>query len=219
MAPRSALLGTKALVVELQAQQGTLHLILGLSSNEGSAGLLSLDPAAIRTSNAASWVLRHASGVHVLAAPGGVHPDGRLDPPHAQAIVNAVAGMADLVLIDLPPSWSATSEAVLGISHVVVLVLEPTKMGLEAAAAMASTIRSFAKPAADFRLIVVARSPMASPIPTRQIQEKLGWGLLGSIPPAADESAHAQQLGTLVVQTQPNSTISQAYREIARQLV
>ncbi len=215
----AAQLGTSAVVVELQAQQGSLQLILGLSSNDGSTGLLSLDPTAIRKSNAAGWVTRHASGVQVLAAPSGVHPDRHLDPAHAEAIVGALAGMAQVVLIDLPPGWSEASEAALRMSQVVILVLEPTRVGLETAAAASSYLRSIARPGADLRLIVVARSPTASPISARQIQERLGWGLLGSIPPAADESAHAQQLGTLVIQSQPDSTVSQAYRDIARQIL
>jgi pilus assembly protein CpaE len=214
-----ALSGTSALVAELHAQQGSLRSMLGLGPDDGSAGLQALDPAAIRTSNAAGWVIRHASGVQVLAAPGGVLPDRRLEPAQAEAIVSALAGLADLVLVDLPSWWSAASDAVLRMSHVVVLVLDPTKLGLESGAEAATYLRSCARPAADLRLVVVARSPMASPIAARQIQERLGWGFLGSVPPAADECAHAQLLGTLVVQTQPDSTISRAYRDIARQIV
>jgi MinD-like ATPase involved in chromosome partitioning or flagellar assembly len=43
--------------------------------------------------------------------------------------------------------------------------------------------------------------------------------VLGGIPPAPDECARAQQLGSPIVQSAPDSTATEAFKQLARAFV
>ena len=83
---------------------------------------------------------------------------------------------------------------------------------------MAAYAKTKARPAAELHVVIINRAPLATPVSPRQIQERLGWTVVGGVPPAPDECARAQQLGTPVVQAAPDSTACQAFTSLARGL-
>ncbi len=208
--------GKRALAAELRAKMGQMHAMLGLAAGDGMLGLLALDPPHIHAKSITAWVVRHTSGLQVLPAPTGIGPDARIEGAQALAIVAALASLADTVLIDLPPFPSPEGEAVLGVSDRVLMTMEPTRLGLEAAFVMAAYAKAHARPAADLRVVVISRAPLATPISARQIQERFGWTVLGGVPPAPDDCARAQQLGTPLIQAAPDSTATEAFKQLAR---
>jgi DNA-binding response OmpR family regulator len=206
----------RVIVAELRPELGHLQTLLGLGSGEGTQGLLALDAQAILAKSITGWVIRHNSGLQVLAAPTGIRPDLAITAEQSQAIVTALSRLADFVLLDLPPFPRLESEAALGLSDRVLLTMEPTRLGLESATAMAAYAKVHARPAAELRVLIINRAPLTAPVSARQIQEQLGWTVLGAIPPAPDDAARAQQLGSPVVYAVPDSSLSQASKEIAR---
>ena len=214
-----SLQGKRVIVAELRPGLGHLQTMLGLAAGDGTLGLYALDPSQIHAKSVTAWVVRHTSGLQVLPAPTGLRPELRIDAEQARAIVAALTALADVVLIDLPPFPTPESEAAIGISDRVILTMEPTRIGLESAAAMAAFAKAHARPAADLRVVIINRAPLASPVAVRQIQERLGWMVLGGVPPAPDEGARAQQLGSPVIQSAPDSTVAQACKELARAFI
>jgi DNA-binding response OmpR family regulator len=214
-----ALQGKRAIVAELRPELGQLQAMLGLAAGDGMLGLLALDPPHIHAKSISAWVVRHASGLQVLPAPMGIRPGLRLEAGQALAILAALTALADVVLIDLPPYPRPESDAAIGVSDRVLLTMEPTHLGLEMATVMGVYAKAHARPAADLRVLVINRAPLATPVAARQIQERVGWIVLGGIPPAPVECARAQQLGSPVVQAAPDSTVTQAYKELARAMV
>lgn len=214
-----SLQGKRVIVAELRPGLGHLQTMLGLAAGDGTLGLYALDPSHIHARSVIAWVVRHTSGLQVLSAPTGLRPELRIDVEQARAIVAALTALADVVLIDLPPFPTPESEAAIGVSDRVILTMEPTRIGLESAAAMAAYAKAHARPAADLRVVIINRAPLASPVAVRQIQERLGWMVLGGVPPAPDECARAQQLGSPVIQSAPDSTVAQACKELARAFV
>jgi len=214
-----SLQGKRVIVAELRPGLGHLQTMLGLAAGDGTLGLYALDPSHIHARSVTAWVVRHTSGLQVLSAPTGLRPELRIDVEQARAIVAALTALADVVLIDLPPFPTPESEAAIGVSDRVILTMEPTRIGLESAAAMAAYAKTHARPAADLRVVIINRAPLASPVAVRQIQERLGWMVLGGVPPAPDECARAQQLGSPVIQSAPDSTVAQACKELARAFV
>jgi DNA-binding response OmpR family regulator len=213
-----AALGKRVVAAELRPDQGQLSTLLNLGTGESTQGLLALDAAQIDSRSISGWVLSHTSGLQALPAPQAMRPDLHLDARQALAIALALTGLAEVVLVDLPPGPSPASEAVLGISDRILLTIEPTRLGLETAFVMAAYAKAHARPAAELSVLVINRVPLASPLAARQIQERLGWTVAGGIPPAPDECARAQQLGAPVVQAAPDSTISQTFNTLARTL-
>jgi len=214
-----AVQGKRVILAELRPDLGLMQAMLGLSAGDGMQGLLALDPPHIHARSIAAWIVRHTSGLQVLPAPPGIRPELRLDAAKALAIVAALTALADVVLIDLPAYPRPESEAAIGVSDRVLLTMEPTRLGLEAASVMAAYAKSHARPAADLRVVIINRAPLATPASVSQIQERLGWMVLGGIPPAPDESARAQQLGSPIVQSAPDSTAAEAFKQLARALV
>jgi DNA-binding response OmpR family regulator len=211
--------GKRVIVAELRPELGHLQTLLGLGSSDGMQGLLALDPKAILAKSVSGWVVRHNSGLQVLPAPMGVRPDLVITAEQAHAIVAALSRLADIVLLDLPPFPRIESETALGLSDRILLTMEPTRLGLESAAVMAAYAKAHAGPAAELRVLIVNRAPLTTPVAVRQIQERLGWTVLGVIPPAPDEAARAQQLGSPVVHAVPESSLSQASKEVARGMI
>jgi DNA-binding response OmpR family regulator len=208
--------GKRALAAELRAEMGQMHVMLGLAAGDGMLGLLALDPPHIQAKSITPWVVRHVSGLQVLSAPSGIRPEVRIECAQALAIVAALTSLADTVLIDLPPFPSPEGEAALGVSDRILMTMEPTRLGLEAASVMAAYVKAHARPAADLRVVVINRAPLATPVSARQIQERFGWTVLGGIPPAPDECARAQQLGSPLIQAAPDSTATEAFKQLAR---
>jgi DNA-binding response OmpR family regulator len=213
-----AALGKRTVAAELRPDQGQLCTLLNLGTAEGTQGLLAMDPAHIDPRSIAGWVLSHASGLQLLPAPQALRPDLHLDARQAQALTLALVGVGDVVLLDLPPMPVPASEAALAASDRILLTVEPTRLGLETAFVMACFAKAHARPAAELGIVIINRVALASPLASRAIQERLGWGVLAGIPPAPDECARAQQLGAPVVQVAPDSTITQAYHTLARSL-
>lgn len=213
-----AALGKRVIAAELRPDLGQLCTLLNLGSGEGTQGLLALDPAHIDSRSLSGWVLSHSSGLQVLPAPQALRPDLHLEARQAQSITLALVGLADAVLLDLPPFPAPGSEAALAASDRIVLTLEPTRLGLETASVMAGYAKAHARPAAELAVLVINRVPLASPVAARAIQDRLGWPVAGGIPPAPDECARAQQLGAPVIQVSPDSTVSQAFNHLARSL-
>jgi DNA-binding response OmpR family regulator len=210
--------GKRALVVEPRPELGQLHALLGLSAGDSTRTLYSLEPARIQSSSVSAWVQRHSTGLQVLPALAGIRPDLHLEPAQAAALMVALRGLAEVVLLDLPPFPRPETEAVLAASDTVVMTMEPTRLGLEAAAAVAPYAKAHARPAAGLQVVIISRSPLATPVGVRQAQDRLGWAVVGGIPPAAEECARAQQLGTSVVEASPDSTLTDAYKSLARAL-
>jgi DNA-binding response OmpR family regulator len=208
--------GKRVIVAELRPELGHLQTLLGLGSGDGTQGLFALAPQAISAKSVSGWIVTHNSGLQVLPAPTGIRPDLAITTEQAQAIVAALSLSAEIVLLDLPPFTRIESETALGLSDRVLLTLEPTRLGLESAAAMAAYGKAHARPAAELRLLIINRAPLTTPIAVRQIEERLGWKALGAIPPAPDEAARAQLLGSPVVHAVPDSSLSQASKELAR---
>jgi nitrogenase subunit NifH len=53
------------------------------------------------------------------------------------------------------------------------------------------------------------------PVTRCEIENKLGWEVIVSLPMAADDCSRAQLLGKPVTQSQPDATITQMFKELA----
>jgi hypothetical protein len=94
------------------------------------------------------------------------------------------------------------------------LVVEPVTDCIAAGVVQADYLRSIVGAGTALNLVVVNRSAIASPIAPRDLQERLGLSIVGTIPPAADECARAQLLGRPVFQSQPEALVSQAFKSL-----
>lgn len=207
----------EALVVELRGYAGGLPLLLSMKASRGAAELIRLEPRLITPEQVGAHLLRHASGLQAWCAPEQVSTE-LLAEEQAAAILSGVSRRADLVLIDLPSIPTPAVRAAIPLSQTVVLVVEPVRPSIERAGPMARMIESLASSGAELKLLVNSRAPIATPAPPGEISERVGWPLLGAIPPAPDEFLRAANMGRPVLQIQTEGVLAQAFRQVAAAL-
>jgi DNA-binding response OmpR family regulator len=211
--------GKTALVVEFRPYPGSFPTLLGLPVSKGLGDLLAMEAHAITPQQISARLVAHPSGLKILCAPQDMNPEAGIQAEQADALVEAMAFLADYVLIDLAPYPLTAVQAAARHSAAAVLVVEPVRDCLLAASVMAEFLKTHLGSGAALSVILVNRAPMASPVGLRELQSKLGLAVAQAIPPAVDESARAQLVGMPVVQSQPDSFAARAYQEIAAQLL
>lgn len=72
-----------------------------------------------------SAMAHHRSGIDLLPAPKSLHPLDVVAPETVVTLVRAAAADYRQVLVDLPPTWTAWTRAVLAEADAIVLVLRP----------------------------------------------------------------------------------------------
>jgi DNA-binding response OmpR family regulator len=211
--------GKTALVVEFRPYPGSFPTLLGLPAPKGLGDLLALEVHAITPQQIAARLVAHPSGLKILCAPQEMDPQLGIQAEQADALLEAIAFLADYVLIDLAPYPLTAVQSAARHSAAAVLVVEPVRDCLLAASAMAGFLKTHLGSGGALSAVLVNRAPMAAPVGIRELQTKLGLAVAQAIPPAVDESARAQLVGMPVVQSQPDSFTARAYQEIAAQLL
>lgn len=214
-----ALQGKAVIAAEFRPYWGSFPVLLGLPASKGLESLLDLPPERITPRAVGACLAREHSGMQLLCAPRTLDTEARFEARQAESILTSLSSLADHILLDLPPHPSPSSEAAIRASRWIFLVVEPVRDCLESAVAQASRIRAQVSAGTDLRALVVNRVPLAAPLSLNEIGERLGFPVLGAIPPAADECSRAQQLGRALIHLQAEALVSQAYREMAQALI
>lgn len=205
---------TEVIALELRGHAGTFPTPLGMKAVKGLDGLAESDPRLITAQEVGQRIVRHTTGLQVVCAPEQIAFE-RLGLPQAEAILLGLVGKADYLLVDLPSVPTPSVQSAIPRSQAVVLLVEPTRDSVERASAMASFLQGLAVGGAVLQCVVVTRAPIASPIAVTEIEKRLAWPVAGAIPPAPDAFARAAGLGRPILQTEPEGTVSQAFRKLA----
>ena len=130
-------------------------------------------------------------------------------------LVHALAGLAEYVVLDLPPSLSAANRAVAGISGRLVLVVERDPVCAQAAKLMAQSMEAWKGALQPAEFIVVNRALLSCPTPLAEIESQLGSPALGIVPPGPDICLLAQHAHTPLVALQPDSLLADSLNALA----
>ncbi len=200
---------------ELRPYPGSMSILTGLHAQKGLAELLEMPPRAITTQEVERRLAQHASGMRALCPPSEILQEAVIEPEQAEAILHALAGLADHILVDVPPGLTPATRVALQQSGAVFLLVEPVRDSVETGRLIAKTVRDLAGAGAALALVVVSRAPIASPMAPSEVEERVGWEIVAAIPPAADQCALAQQKGIPLVQLQPEAVHSQVVKRLA----
>ncbi len=116
-------------LIDLDVQAGNAALYLDLAPQLGLLDVVSAGPrldAELLSSIAES----HASGVDLIGAPADVTPLEVLSPTDVDTLLTLAAQRYDIVLVDLPKSWTAWSLRAMELSDVAVMVTTLSVAGL-----------------------------------------------------------------------------------------
>jgi pilus assembly protein CpaE len=203
--------GRRVILVEMRPAFGTLAQFFGTSLlGRSLSRLLEREPTAITPAevHACLWPYKNIPGLSLLFAPPGAG-HGELGPRHAVAIVEALAGMADLVIADLPASLSDSNRAIIEHSGLLALVVERDPICVQSAKLMMRAIESWDN-APRISPVIVNRTTVVTPVALPEIDAQIGIPALGVILPEADLCLRAQNARTPLVALQPDSMVAES---------
>ena len=203
-------------VVELGAGPGTVALLLGQTAYGGWPELLGKNADALTLETIKGQMFDYGGGLRYLPAslrPAGGHSS--LPPDHVNAVLNGMREITDYAFLDLGSVLDDAVRCAIGLCDILVVAVEPVHLCLVLARVLLDTIRDLENAPHDLRAVLVEHlvSP-ASPF-REKIEEQLGCELVGVIKPAGGEINEAEELGTPVVLSHPDSKVAGQIRELA----
>ena len=218
----SALASTsKVIVAELRSPFGTLcHFFRPHRTVRGLQNLLDCAPGEIDVSDVESslWPNRDIPGLSVLFDPDDSGAFQKLGPDQAREIVGRLSELSDTVVIDLPPSLSDETQAIVERADTLVLVVERDCLSVEAAKAKLRALEKYAIIPREAGVVVVNRVALSAPMALTDIEAQLGVPLFAVIPPAADLCASAYRAHAPVVRFDAQSLMGTSLIQLAKRL-
>jgi len=208
--------GHSVVLVELRSHRGTVAQQLNMTPAQDLGALLALDPAKLDSRAVSQRVVRHASGLHVLAAPQDAagHP---LTAPHVEAILNALSPEAEYLILDLPAVAGEGVRLALEQADQVLLVTEPEALSVTCAYADLETLKTWGL-FDRVNLVVVSRSQSTVLMKSTEVESQLGVQVAGAIPPAPETFHELARQGVPIVVARPQTLAAGTLMELTEWL-
>ncbi|HZD11220.1 MAG TPA: response regulator [Candidatus Binatia bacterium] len=207
------------IAVEMRSQYGTFAVQLGHAPPETISDLVAeqnsrIDERALRT-----HLTQDASGIEVLYGPQESGARITIEADEAEAIIEGLARMAAIVILDFAHDLSPATEAALKLCDQVLLVTRPENDSLTAGRKMLDAVRDWGVGRGVVDAIVVNHVPLAMGLNIREAEEQLDCHILGVVPPAADAAALVHKRGRPLLITQSNNAAANKIVQLADQLL
>ncbi len=209
------------IVAELRPYAGTVAQQLGLTSARNIQPLL--DQGRTAADNAESLrkcLTPHRSGLQVLLAPPTMDDERELPPQQIHDILDSLAALADVVVVDLPCQPSRATRVALQRCDFVglTIALEPSSLAL--APVMLASLASWGVGGNSVGAVLVFhQSATDAPNTVQLARTRLNCRIVSVIPPAPDFCLVAIKSGEPLVLAMPESIEALAYQHLAARLV
>lgn len=110
-------------LIDFDLQFGNIALSLDLQENVGIQQILE-SPSRLDGDFFLGSILRHSSGIDVLAAPDRIIPLNAMSGDTAYEILGMAKSVYDYVVVDMPLAWTEWTSYIVGSSHLVGLVTD-----------------------------------------------------------------------------------------------
>ena len=123
--------GVETALADFDAQTGGAAHLLGMKAERSMSDLLRaprIDSASLHMN-----LLRHSSGINVLAQPDDLNTLEPINPAQAGAVLDALAGAHDMVVVDAPHVFDEVSLEILDRSTTILVVAELSIPSIRAA--------------------------------------------------------------------------------------
>jgi Flp pilus assembly CpaE family ATPase len=213
-AKRSGATGGRVALVDLDVQLGNAGTCLDLADRGGMLALANLVPEpdmqAVRHA-----MVRHASGLNVLTAPASAMPFEALDAARIASILDALAAMHDVVIVDLPPALIEWLGPVLERAERMLMVTDLAVPSI-ARARRIITLMTEDRPDLPVEIVVAhEKKPFRLGQIHRDAATALGHDLRHWLPDEAKLARQAMDRGEALVQLAPRAGFSKAVKLLA----
>lgn len=213
-----ALKEQSVVVAEFRSHFGTFSVQLGHKPAETLQGLVAEGSGPLDKRTIRAHLITDPIGVEVLYGPNDSDALLAIEAEQAEQIVDGLAELADIVLVDFAGDFSPGTEAALRRCDRVVLVTRPEEDSLTAGRKVLDLIDSWGIRRGVVNAIVVNHVPLAMGLNVDQAQEELDCQIIGVIPPAADACALVHKRGRPLLVTQPDNQAVNRIKQVADQI-
>jgi pilus assembly protein CpaE len=164
-----------------------------------------------------SLVMPHSQYLSLLAAPRSADSADEIEPQHIFEVLQKLREHFDYVVLDPQHTFDSITLAALDQSDEIVLVLTLDIPAIRSTQRALEIFDRLGYPRKKIR-IVVNRWSKQIDIDLRQVEKFLGEPVVGFVPSDYQTAVSSINLGTPLVQSEPNSKIALEIRRIAQQI-
>jgi Flp pilus assembly CpaE family ATPase len=204
------------IVAELRPSYGSIAYHLKQEPPRSLFSLLALPPERIGEPELRSVLCKGPAEMRILFGPQPSEGFVSLERAPAEAIVTALARMADFVILDLPSILTQGTQGVVPLCQFVGLVTEREPCSIASATVAHDQLQSWRMGGQLVGTIVVNRTIYPITPELSKIQSEIGCDIVGIVPNAPAICLKAQEEGTPVVLALPEHEVSISLSEIAK---
>jgi len=207
--------GHSVILAELRSYPGTLAQQVRTKPGSDLSSLLELDASLISEAAISMRLCKLPFGLRVLFGPQKVEEPKPIGAEQATAIMEALAGNASFVALDLPADASVATRAAVQACDFSLLMLEPEPISVAAAGNLLELLERWGLGRKTIGAVVVNRGLSANTMTIREVMSSLPCEVVGAVPPAVEAFLAAQKSGVPVVVSKPESTCAMALADLA----
>jgi pilus assembly protein CpaE len=212
----AAAMSSRTILVDLNLQAGDLPLYLGVDPKYSIAEIVEnrsrLDDTLIT-----SFVTQCTPQLSLLAAPKQADSADEIEPEHVFAVLQRLRESFDCVVLDPQHTFDSITLAALDQSDEIILVLSLDIPAIRSTQRSLEIFDRLGYPRKKIR-IVVNRWSKQIDLDLRQVEKFLGEPVIGFIPSDYQTTVNSINLGTPLLQSEPNSKIAQEIKRIAARI-
>ena len=208
--------GKKTILVDLNLQAGDLPLYLGVEAKYSIADMVEkrsrLDEELIN-----SLVTPYSKNLALLAAPREADSADEIEPQHVFEVLQRLREYYECVVLDPQHTFDSITLAALDQSDEIVLILTLDIPAIRSTQRALEIFDKLGYPRKKVRILVNRWSKQID-LDLRQVEKFLGEPVVGFVPSDYQVAVNSINLGTPLVQSEPNSKIATEIRRVAEQI-
>jgi CheY-like chemotaxis protein len=211
--------GQDVILAEFNPGRGSIGLNLGVREPTGLASLLTRSMKDIHLRSVESELLSDRTGVRLLlASPRPSQTDLDQAASQMEAILNNLASMCTVVVIDLGDGIRPYTKPILRAVDRLLIVTEPIYPSNVLARNLLDELEREGIRSEKILLALVNRERTSLQIPWRQVAGDLGLELAGIVSPAPEQAHQSAQSGRPLVVSHPESLIAEQLHKLAENI-
>jgi len=211
--------GHEVILAEVRGYYGTLaDHFPGVAPRASTTTLWQMPPEKVNPTAVNPYLVRVTSHLRVLFGPQAAREARQLSQAGVQAVLDQLRSVAKYVICDLPPEPNEANQATLRAADFTGLVCDREAGTVQAAKVFLQHCRQWGVTGL-IGLVLVNRAALSAPLDPGTVSRELGLGLLGTIPPAADQCVAARAAGRPLFQLYPASLVAESLLALAHAVV
>lgn len=216
-----ALAGTKkCILAELLPGKGAIGMNLGLKPDDGLSRLIGYDLETLDKEHLEAELEDYYPGLQLLTTTfNPLDASTRIPQPHIERIVNLLAQIAELVIVDLGSSGAGMAASTLKLADHVVVCMPPGRASLLMTESILFHLEKAGIGTDSISMVMVNTASSTPSLVTQELASRLDFALAGSIPAEPEIALQAIDKGRPILLLAPDSEIANQFRHLGQFII